>query len=223
LTSIQGYAQALRDDVIRDEQARDDALRTISEEARRMTALVEHILQLSRLESGQLPVHFSEAAVGAVLERIERQFGPLTTERGVELLVDRDIDLVLTADAELLVQALGNLTNNAIRHTPAGGTVELRASRVSTPSAPPGVRFIVRDTGEGMREAELNRIFERFYRAGDRSARQDARNFGLGLSIVHEIVSRHGGQISVESAPGAGTTFTIDLPQQQAGDGTSPA
>ena len=113
-----------------------------------------------------------------------------------------------------MLQALGNLTANAIRHTTSGGRVEVRAARVSAPGREPLLRFTVRDTGQGMTDAEVERIFDRFYRSGDRSVQHDARNFGLGLAIVHEIVSRHAGEISVQSEPGAGTTFAIDLPME---------
>ena len=167
LTSIQGYSHALRDDVIRDPVARDDALQTITDEARRMTELVEQILQLSRLESGQLPVNFTEVELGAVLSAIERQFSPLVAERGIRLLVDRDSSIRCVADQELLTQALSNLTSNAIRHTESGGTVEIRVGRISGPSRTARIRIVVKDTGKGMSEAELERIFARFYRSGD--------------------------------------------------------
>jgi signal transduction histidine kinase len=178
-----------------------------------MTTLVEQILQLSRLESGQLEVHFDTLSLGEVLARVERQFAHISAERGVQLALDRDSELECVADPELLAQAIGNLTSNALRHTPAGGSVEVRASRVSTPAGPGGIRITVTDTGEGMDAAELERIFDRFYRSAVRSAQHDGRHFGLGLAIVQEIVSRHRGRISVQSAPHLGTTFTIDLPQ----------
>ena len=212
LTSIRGYAQALRDGVISGESARNEALGTITDEARRMTELVEQILQLSRLESGQLPTAFRDVEVGQLLARIERQFSPIATDRGVELTVDTSSALRHTLDEALILQALGNLMSNAIRHTPSGGSVEARAARVSTTGREPVLRFTVRDTGQGMSDAELERVFDRFYRAGDHSAHHDARNFGLGLAIVDEIVNRHGGEISVQSALGEGTVFAIDLP-----------
>ncbi|CAN5621146.1 hypothetical protein BH23CHL2_BH23CHL2_09660 [soil metagenome] len=215
LASIQGYAQALRDGVIQDEDARNRALDTITDEARRITELVEQILQLSRLESGQLPIHFAPTVIGEVLERVERQFAPIAIEKGVRLVIDRDTEMQAVIDEDLIARALGNLTANAIRHTDAGGAVEVRASRVSIPGRPAGIRLTVRDGGEGISDEQLERIFERFYRVGDRSTQHDSRNFGLGLAIVHEIVSRHGGEMSVASTPGQGTTFTIDLPPRQ--------
>ncbi len=215
LTSIQGYTHALRDDVIHDADARQDALQTIADEARRMTELVEQILQLSRLESGQLPVRFTETVIGEVLSTLERQFALLVAEQGVRLSVDRESELRCVVDPELLTQALGNLINNAVRHTGDGGVVEVRATRISSPSRPAAIRIVVTDTGEGMSETELEHIFGRFYRSGGRSSQHDVRNFGLGLSIVQEIVNRHRGEISVESTPGVGTAFTIELPVNQ--------
>lgn len=212
LTSIQGYAQALKDDVIKDDAARVDALHTITEEARRMTELVEQIMQLSRLESGQLPASFVEADVDALLTRLDRRFAPLADQRGVALTVNADSGVRCVLDEELLLQALGNLTGNAIRHTEPGGTVEIRASRVAAPTRKPRLQITVRDSGEGISEVELERIFDRFYRASAGASRHDARNFGLGLAIVQEIVKRHRGEISVQSVPGGGTTFALDLP-----------
>jgi two-component system sensor histidine kinase BaeS len=216
LTSIQGYAQALRDGVVPADD-RDDALLAISEEATRMGDLVDQILQLSRLESGQLPLQLEPVRIVSLFEQLRRQFAPVASERGVELVVSSADDLEIVADPNLLLQALGNLAGNALRHTPPGGRIEFRSSRIVSAGRPPDARISVSDTGEGIDVARMERVFERFYRAGDRSAEASARNFGLGLSIVHEIVERHAGLVSVESTPGQGTTFTIDIPIESPG------
>ncbi len=212
LTSVQGYAQALRDGVITRPEERENALVAITEETLRMTSLVEQILQLSRLESGQLPLMLQTVRIGDLFAQLGRQFDHVASERDVELSIDPSDDLELQADPELLVQAIGNLTSNAIRHTPAGGKVEVRATRIASADRPPGIRITVTDTGEGIEQEQLERLFERFYRGGDHALSRDGRNFGLGLAIVHEVVERHNGQISIESALGRGTVATIDLP-----------
>jgi signal transduction histidine kinase len=209
LTSVQGYAQALRDGVLRDDQERDEALLAITEESGRMGELVNQILQLSRLESGQSELDVTSFEVADLFERLRRQFLPLAAQAQVELDFSAAPRLVLHADEGLLMQAIGNLVSNGLRHTPAGGAVNVRAVRAAGPAGAPVVRLAVTDSGAGIPEEQLDRIFERFYRGGTTPA---GRRFGLGLAIVAEIVARHHGDISVESAVGAGTTFTIDLP-----------
>ena len=219
LTSIQGYAQALRDGVARDTAERDAALSAIRDESERIDALVNQILQLSRLESGQLPTRRSPADIGALMVRTRLGLETRAREREVSLDVDAAPGLVLHADEELLAQALGNLVGNAIRHTPAGGVVTQRAGRIVTPGGAESIRISISDTGSGIAPDELPHIFDRFYRGGPDSASgvpsgpgESARRFGLGLAIAREIVARHGGTIAVESEPGRGTTFTLDLP-----------
>ncbi|MEZ4569001.1 MAG: HAMP domain-containing sensor histidine kinase [Thermomicrobiales bacterium] len=212
MTSIQGYARALQDGVISDEDTRTRALESIADETARMTELVEQILQLSRLESGHVPVRFASIDIGDLLEHVERRFAQQATDRGVAFAVDRDIDLVWQLDEELMIQALGNLVSNAIRHAEPEGLVSIRAVRISTTSDQSRLRFTIQDNGEGIAEDELGRIFDRFYRPGGGAAGSDTQNFGLGLAIVQEIVELHRGTISVESRRGQGTTFMIDLP-----------
>jgi signal transduction histidine kinase len=117
--------------------------------------------------------------------------------------------LEVTADPDRLDQVLSNLAANALRYTPAGGKVTLRARPASA-----GVRLTVENSGAGIREEELPYIFDRFWR-GDRSrSRGGGAGSGLGLAIARQLIQAHGGRISVESQPGRGTTFTIDLPDK---------
>jgi two-component system sensor histidine kinase BaeS len=119
-------------------------------------------------------------------------------------------DLRITGDVERLDQVLSNLMGNALRHTPAGGSVSLRAT-----ATPGEVRITVRDTGEGISPEDLPFVFDRFWRGDKSRQRQSGTGSGLGLAIARQFVQAHGGTISVESQLGSGTIFTIDLPQKQ--------
>jgi len=135
-------------------------------------------------------------------------FGPRARDVGVDLGVDAPADLPpLHADAQRLEQILGNLLANAIRHTPAGGRVHLRVADEGQRLA-----FRVEDSGSGIPPDELPRIFDRFYRADPARANANGST-GLGLSIAKKLVEAHGGEITVESVVGAGSTFTVRLPK----------
>ena len=119
--------------------------------------------------------------------------------------------LLLYADLGRLDQVLGNLVANALRHTPRGGTITLRAEPANPAGEPEAVRLVISDTGEGIPAEDLPYVFDRF--RGDRSrARGGGAGSGLGLAIARQLVHAHGGRIGVESAVGRGTTFTIELP-----------
>lgn len=215
LTSVQGYVQAIRDGVVLTEAERDAALATIGRESERMTTLIGQLLDLARLESGQTRLTMGPVAVTTVFDRIAERFRPLAAEKGVALTIDMPDappGLALRGDEARLIQIVSNLVANAIRHTPAGGRISLDARLLS---AAPIVRLTVRDSGDGIAPERLPAIFDRFVRddvdASDSGTDGDAR-FGLGLAIVKELVELHGGRIDVESQPGRGTTFTLDLP-----------
>lgn len=212
LTSIQGYSQALRDGVIPEGEDRDEALLVISDEAQRMSNLVNQILQLSRLESGDLPMAMQQVPVGALFGQLERDFARRAEDSGITLQfvpVDRQV----YGDAELLRQAIGNLIANALRHTPSGGSVTVQAASAAGEADSQAVAITVTDTGEGISPEDLEHIFERFYRAADQgTASHGQHSFGLGLAIVREVIHRHNGKVGVTSTLGEGTTFTVELP-----------
>src|SRR5439155_750060 len=145
-------------------------------------------------------------AGGIVLAAIGASFEPLAAERGLELSTATADDVAVRGDREQLQQVILILLDNAVRYTAEGGRVHVQARRDGSNAI-----VTVHDTGIGIGEEELERVFERFYRADEARNRQSG-GAGLGLAIARELVMRHGGRISVESTEGAGSTFTIQLP-----------
>ncbi|MBL1161688.1 MAG: HAMP domain-containing protein [Chlorobi bacterium] len=177
------------------------------EEVERLTHVVQGLLELSRAESGQVviekvPVDFS-VMIADVADVIER----LATRKQITLHVAIQPDLIVTGDALRLRQAVLNIVENAVKYTPAGGTVHITLLAEFN-----DVILRVSDTGIGIPESKLPFIFDRFYRV-DQARSQDVSGTGLGLSIVRWIVDEHHGRIQVESTEGKGTTFSMVLPR----------
>lgn len=215
LTSIQGYADALNDEVIVDDAGRREALTTISEESERISRLVMQILQLARLESRQSEPHLALVDLNSVAETIIRRHRVEADQSGINLVADVNGEIEILADEALIDQAIDNLVRNSLRHTAGGGQVTIKADQfmAGNPAAR-RVRISVDDTGEGIPAHEIPYIFDRFRRA-EANGNPDGSHsvgFGLGLAIVQEIVAGHGGTIAVASKVGQGSTFTIELP-----------
>jgi signal transduction histidine kinase len=172
--------------------------------AERMNRLVEDLLEIRRLESGRLRMTVQPDDPGRLLREAAAMMRPLAAAHAVELAVRIPNDLPLVVmDADRVLQVLSNLLGNAIKFTPAGGTISLVAS-----AAGDELRFAVRDTGPGIPREQLPHLFGRFWQASD----ADRRGIGLGLSIARGLVEAHGGRIWVESSPGDGATFSFTLP-----------
>ncbi len=205
LTVIQGNLRAMLDEVYplsRDEVAR------IYEASLGLSRLVDDLRMLSLAEAGRLDLHVQPVAVGPLLAREAALFADLAAGQGVHLHVETPGDLPeALADPERLAQVLHNLLSNALRHTPAGGRITLRAAARSNGS----VQLEVEDTGAGIAPEDLPHVFERFYRA-DRGRTRERGGSGLGLTIAHELVRLQGGAMGVESAPGQGARFWFTLP-----------
>jgi signal transduction histidine kinase len=186
---------------------RDD-LATMAAETERLGRLIDDLFTLSRAELATLPLDARPTDVGALLRRCAAAAGPPAWERGrVEVLAEMPAGLPpALADPDRLEQVVRNLVANAVRHTPPGGLVLLTAAPDDD-----AVVVQVRDTGEGIAAEDLPRIFERFYRSGPARDR-DGGGAGLGLALVKELTEAMGGTVSVESQPGAGSTFTLHLP-----------
>jgi signal transduction histidine kinase len=210
LTSIQGFSQAILDGTISDRRGYAQAAHIINDEALRMSRLVDELLSLTRLENGLIMLELHSADISLLVSQLVAAMQPQAHSRGVHLVarIDDGRPAVALADVDRLKQALGNLIDNALKHTPSEGYVSVEVSVVAE-----GVQVLVRDTGEGIPPEDLPRIMERFYQV-DKARSSGTRSLGLGLAIAREIVQAHRGQISVESKVGAGTTFRVILPAE---------
>ena len=206
LAALKAMAETLEAGAIDDSEAARDFVRRMRTEIDDLARLVEELLLIGRLESGQPVVSPTVVSPAALLEGARERLGPLAERAHVKLVVDRPARAPLVvADPERIGQVLANLVHNATKHTPSGGEIHLSATPEGTV-----VVFTVRDTGYGIAASDVGRVFERFYKS-DR-ARADGGS-GLGLSIAKHIVEAHGGVIRAASAGlGRGATFTFTLP-----------
>ncbi len=206
LTIIQGFSQALVEGVTEDPASAQRAAETIHEESLRMGRLVDQLLDLTRLESGQARLRRSAVNLKVVAADALERFQLAAKQKGVTLSQLGD-DVTVEGDRDRLMQVCANLLENAVRHTPEGGLVVCRVGLA--PDAPGMAEWVVQDTGPGIPPEELERVFDRFYQ-GDKARRRGSS--GLGLAIVQEIVRAHGGRVEARSTPGHGATFRVLLP-----------
>jgi len=176
------------------------------EEIERMSKIVSDLLLLSRSDMGQDLLSLESVDLQELIKELISQFVMLAEQKGVMLTGDIQPVSLVQGDSLRLRQLVANLLANAIRYTPEGRSVAVRLKDGSH-----GVELVVEDTGIGIPEADLPRIFDRFYRVDKARSREEGGN-GLGLSIVKWIVNAHHGEISVESVVDVGTTFTVVLP-----------
>jgi two-component system sensor histidine kinase BaeS len=200
LTVIGGGIEAILDGI---HPADEDHLAPILAETRVMDRLLDDLRTLSLAEAGALPLHREPADLVELAADVLAAQRPVATAAGVELRASGDASLDVVVDPVRVREILANLVGNALRHTPAGGsvTVEVRGDGDHALA-------VVRDTGEGIPPADLERVFTRFHR------RSDTGGSGLGLTIARDLAAAHGGTIAAASdgIPGHGTTFTVRLP-----------
>lgn len=207
ITSIQGFAQAILDGTAQSGAALKQAAQVIYDEAGRMHRLVVELLDLARLDAGASSLKRESVDMKELLQAVARKFGPLAAQAGVALNTELAELPILTADGDRLVQVFTNLTENAIKHTPQGGSVSIQASRRDG-----AAQITVADSGPGIPPAEADRVFERFYQLDKARASGPGRGVGLGLPIARQIVEAHGGTLTLESHPGQGSQFIVRLP-----------
>lgn len=212
LASIKGYSETLLDGGMEDKSVLKNFLTIIDRHANRMTALIEDLLTLSMLESHQMPLNFEPLDIKNMLNSIIQGLEKQANDKGIDLLVDimetDNSTQEIMGDKVRLEQVIVNLIDNAIKYTNKG-TV-----KISTMILNNMLRIEVQDTGIGIPDKDIPRIFERFYRV-DKGRSRELGGTGLGLAIVKHIIQGHKGKIWVNSKVGVGTTFSILLPVSQ--------
>ena len=190
-------------------------LEDLLEEMRHLSALANALLTLAEAGEPDPAAARDEVDLAAVARQTTAMFAGVAEERGIGITLEAAA-VRLPGHATQIRQVLGNLLDNAIRFTPAGGGVKVR---VASDAAAGRAVLTVSDSGAGIAAANIDRIFDRFYKADPARSRHDGRSGGLGLPICKAIVERHGGTITVTSGPGPGTTFTVRLPLHAASSG----
>jgi len=206
LTSIQGFSQALEDGAISSPQQYEEAGRIINEETQRMRRLVDGLIELSRLESGQIAMQREPIDLPRLLQTCAGRFERRALDSGATLRVDIPPLPTIEGDEGRLEQAFSNLIDNAVRHTPEGGAVNVRAQ-----AANGAVRVTIHNTGSYIPREDLPRVFERFFQL-DRHRKRGSGGAGLGLAIVSEVMQAHGGGVNASSDEAEGTEFVVTLP-----------
>jgi two-component system phosphate regulon sensor histidine kinase PhoR len=219
LTSIKGYIEALLDGAKDDPDTSTKFLDIILKQSDRLNLILEDLLQLSKIESGQVLFKREPLQIQRVIERTLAMIKPLADKKGHRLVsfVQEDLPAVL-GDEDRLMQVLSNLLDNAVKYTPGNGTITVAAHPVSDDAdrsaMVTAVEVSVADTGLGIPEGDRPRIFERFYRV-DKARSRELGGTGLGLAIVRHIVEGLGGRVWVEANVPTGSRFVVRLPLQQ--------
>ncbi|MFG0274611.1 MAG: ATP-binding protein [Phycisphaerales bacterium] len=209
LTNMRMYLETALDEGERDDAVRAQALNVIGGEIRRLERIVGDMLSVAEIESGSLSLRLDDVRIDALTKETHDEFIAQAAEKGLSLRLAMAPRLpTLRADRDRIALVLHNLVGNAVKYTPAGGSVTIAVEPAGV-----GVSIAVRDTGIGMSEQDQARIFEQFYRAND-SRIANIPGSGLGLALAREIARRHGGDIAVESAIDKGSTFTMWLPER---------
>jgi signal transduction histidine kinase len=234
IASVRLMAEGLERGQVQDTAKQGEYFRFIVQECRRLSSLIENVLDFSRIEQGRKQYELEPTDLVALVRQTVKGMEPYAAERQIQLAVESlnlqsaISNLQPSVDGRAIQQALVNLIDNAIKHSPGGSTVTIglesvgkaegrrqkAESEVSPPAPAPAIQLWVEDTGEGIPPEEHERIFERFYRCGS-ELRRETQGVGIGLSIVKHIVEAHGGRVLVRSAVGEGSRFTIELPLKE--------
>jgi PAS domain S-box-containing protein len=217
LTNIRLYVEALLEDTGDNPAARSTAINVINQESRRLERIVADMLSVSEIEAGSFRMRRDDVPIVAILEDLKHDFGPHALDKEITLAFDFGPKLpAMSGDRDKITLALHNLVGNAIKYTPAGGTVTVRASAegLGTPSEALVVDVV--DTGIGIKPEEHESVFERFYRSGDKRI-SSIVGTGLGLTLAREVARMHGGDVVLKSKLNEGSTFTFRVPAASGG------
>lgn len=208
VTSIKGFIETLRDGAIADPQSAEQFLSIIARQADRLNSIIDDLLKLSRIEQDaeRSQIELTPRRLFDVLQSAVHDTADAARGRGLEIKLDCPADLSARINAPLIEQAVVNLLDNAIKYSETGEAIELTAKRENEEAV-----IRVRDRGCGIPAEHLPRLFERFYRV-DKARSRKQGGTGLGLAIVKHIAQAHRGNVSVQSAPGKGSTFIIRIP-----------
>jgi two-component system phosphate regulon sensor histidine kinase PhoR len=204
LSSVKAMAETLIDGAIEDSDVARHFLETIVQESDRLVRISADLLDLSRIESQ--PAEKRMHDISDLIRNVAAGYDAQTRAAGHEMIIDIPQPLLLLIDPDEISQVMVNLVDNAIKYTPASGVIKIWSS-----SDDEFVTISVSDTGIGILQQDLSRLFERFYRT-DKARSRASGGTGLGLSIVKHIVERHGGNVAVESEYNRGSTFSFTLP-----------
>lgn len=207
---MQGYSEAIVDDIAETVEDKNELAQIIHDESVRMGRLVNELLDIGRMEAGHIELNYADTAVKPFLDRIYKKFIGLAQEKDVTMYLTYDNEKETAwIDADRIEQVFTNLIDNALSHTPAGGCVDVQVKALEKTFSADVV-----DNGSGIPEQDLSFIFERFYKADkSRTRNRKKKGTGLGLAIAKNIITAHGGTISVKSKVDAGTTFSFKIPQ----------
>lgn len=213
LTNIRLYVEALLEDDGQDNPAaRATAINTINQEARRLERIVADMLSVSEMEAGSFRLRVDDVPVGQMVEDLRHDFEPQAADKEITLAFELSPKLPrIRGDRDKLTLALHNLVGNALKYTPAGGTVTLRAQVTGEGTAEERLVFEVVDTGIGIRPEEQDLVFDRFYRAKDKRI-AGITGTGLGLTLSREVARLHGGDVTLRSEVDKGSTFVLVVP-----------
>jgi len=211
LASLRAVMETLHDGALDDPPAAQRFLNRAAAEVDTMTQMVEELLELSRIESGQVPLRLEKTAVADLILPPLDRLSPQAQRADIELVINLPANLPhVLADSPRVQQVVTNLVHNAIKFTPPDGRITISA-QTGHRRAPGQVTIAIADAGAGIASEDLPRIFERFYKS-DRARTRSQGGTGLGLAIARHIVERHNGRIWVDSREGKGSTFYFSLP-----------
>ncbi|MCT8138835.1 HAMP domain-containing protein [Anaerobacillus sp. CMMVII] len=209
IAMLQGYSEAIIDDIAGSEEEKKELAQIIYDESLRMGRLVNELLDLARMEAGHIQLNIEPINIREFARRVLRKFQGVAKDHNIQLKAEiAEVESEIMVDPDRIEQVLTNLIDNAMRHTSVQGSVTLAVSPLRD-----GIKIDIRDTGSGIPEEDLPFVFERFYKA-DKARTRGRSGTGLGLAIVKNIVEAHNGHVSVHSKLGEGTTFSFFIPSK---------